>query len=77
MQTVQVAFRLGMCVVRMRDLIEAPETDLPREWSIMFSEIEPKVAEIAIRDFCEANVSDPLLKQRACLQSDFLYWHTV
>jgi hypothetical protein len=76
-QTVQVAFRLGMCVVRMRDLIEAPETDLSREWSIMFLDIEPKVAEIAIRDFCKANVSDPLLKQCACLQSESVYWHSV
>ena len=26
-QTVQVAFRLGMCVVRMRDRIEAPSSE--------------------------------------------------
>lgn len=64
-QTVQVAFRLGMCVVRMRDRIEPPSSDLPREWSIMFSDMEPKVAEAAIRDYCNANVSGLFLVQRA------------
>lgn len=61
-QTVQVAFRLGMCVVRMRDRIEAPSTDFTREWSIMLSDMAPKLAETAISDFCKANVSGPFLE---------------
>jgi hypothetical protein len=59
-QTVQVAFRLGMCVVRMRDRIETPSKDLPCEWSAVFSDVEPKVATLAINDFCQANVSGPI-----------------
>ena len=73
-QTVQVAFRLGMCVVRMRDRIEAPSTELTREWSIMLSDMAPKLAETAINDFCKAIVSGSFLehyivsKNPACFQ---------
>lgn len=56
-QTVQVAFRLGLCVVRMRDRMEMLSEDLPREWSVVFSDLEPKLATVAVNDFCQENVS--------------------
>jgi hypothetical protein len=51
-----------MCVVRMRDRIEAPSTDSTPEWSIMLSDMAPKLAETAISDFCKANVSRTFLE---------------
>jgi noranthrone synthase len=57
-QTVQVAFRLGLCAADVRDRIEAPSMDIPREWSMVVSGLEPKEAAVAVKNFCEANVSD-------------------
>lgn len=68
-QTVQVAFRLGLCVVDVRDRIEAPSESIPHEWSIVFPGLEPKLAVLAIEDFCKANVGDHLQKSdfHSCL----------
>ncbi|KAI9878041.1 MAG: hypothetical protein M1830_002092 [Pleopsidium flavum] len=55
-QTVQVAFRLGLCVVDVRDRIEAPSKDFPREWSMFVPGLEPKAAAVVIKEFCQVNV---------------------
>ncbi|KAL9609770.1 MAG: hypothetical protein Q9167_005482 [Letrouitia subvulpina] len=55
-ETVQVAFRLGLCVVDVRDRIEAPSKDVPQEWSIVVPGLEPQVATLTIDEFCQAKV---------------------
>ncbi|KAJ9640320.1 hypothetical protein H2199_005859 [Coniosporium tulheliwenetii] len=55
-QTVLVAFRLGLCVVDMRDRIEAPSKNTSQEWSVVIFDLEPKAATNAISEFCQTNV---------------------
>lgn len=55
-QTVQVAFRLGLCVVDVRDRIEQPTEDIPQSWSLVFSGLEPSKATSLIQEFCEETV---------------------
>ncbi|KAK4995687.1 hypothetical protein LTR66_004548 [Elasticomyces elasticus] len=55
-RTVLMAFRLGLCVVDMRNRMEPPSRDISQEWSIVVSDLEPKAASNAIDEFCQAEI---------------------
>jgi len=55
-QTVQVAFRLGLCVVDVRDRIEGPTSEIAQSWSTVFSGLATAEATSLIKDFCESKV---------------------
>ena len=55
-QTVLVAFRLGLCVVDVRDRLEQPSPGEPQSWSIVFPGLEPDRATTLLDAFCKAKV---------------------
>ena len=69
-QTVQVAFRLGLCVVGMRDRIESLSDNLLQEWSVVFSDLEPNAARNLIDEFCQANVRRVVYRNVESLLTD-------
>lgn len=54
-QTVHVAFRLGLCVVDMRDRIEPRHGDPPKPWSAVFPGLNPTQAQEKLDEFCTEN----------------------
>ncbi|KAI9744716.1 MAG: hypothetical protein M1818_001641 [Claussenomyces sp. TS43310] len=54
-QTVQIAFRLGLCVVDVRDRIEIPSAEVSQEWSMVVPGLDPKTAAEAIGEFCQTH----------------------
>ena len=55
-QTVVLALRLGMCVYKVHELVEANDSSSP-SWSVLVSGIREQEAEKLIQVFGEANVS--------------------
>ncbi|KAJ4320237.1 hypothetical protein N0V94_003501 [Neodidymelliopsis sp. IMI 364377] len=51
--SVQVAMRLGLCLVETRDRIELPQPDASQEWSVAFYGLEEDGAVNAINEFFE------------------------
>lgn len=58
-QTVLIAFRLGLCALDMRDRLEMWTKDRGQPWSVVISDLEPQSAVAAIKEFCKANVRSP------------------
>lgn len=58
-QTVLIAFRLGLCALDMRDRLEMWTKDRGQPWSVVISDLEPQSAVAVIKEFCEANVRSP------------------
>lgn len=54
--TVQVALRLGLLAVDMRDRIEIPEDGKNKEWSVVFFGLEEDVATAALERFSKKKV---------------------
>lgn len=59
-QTVLIAFRLGLCALDMRDRLELSVEDRSRPWSVVILGLETQSAVTAIKDFCKANVGSPV-----------------
>lgn len=55
-ETVVLALRLGMCVFRVRELVEANGSSSP-SWSVLVSGIREKEAQQMIEEFGQVNVS--------------------
>ena len=55
--TVQIAFRLGLRAVELRDRIQIPEQGLRREWSAVFFGLEEAVAVAALAEFSNSKVN--------------------
>lgn len=55
-QTVVLALRLGTCVVKVRELVQASKSSSP-SWSVLVSGIREEEAQQKIMDFAEVNVS--------------------
>lgn len=55
-ETVVLALRLGMCVFRVRELVEANGSSSP-SWSVLVSGIREKDAQQMIEEFGQVNVS--------------------
>ena len=55
-ETVVLALRLGMCVFRVRELVEANGSSSP-SWSVLVSGIREKEAQQMIEEFGQLNVS--------------------
>ncbi|XPT03478.1 Noranthrone synthase [Ascochyta lentis] len=51
--SVQVAMRLGLCLIETRDRIELPERGTSQEWSVAFYGLDENAAVNAINDFFE------------------------
>ena len=58
-QTVLIAFRLGLCALAMRDRLETSAEDRSQPWSVVVGDIDTQAAVAAIKEFCEANVRAP------------------
>lgn len=56
LETVVLALRLGMCVFRVRELVEANGSSSP-SWSVLVSGIREKEAQQMIEEFGQLNVS--------------------
>jgi hypothetical protein len=54
--TVQIALRLGLLAVDMRDLIEPAENGKAQEWSALFFDIDEDVAASALSNFSKTKV---------------------
>lgn len=55
-QTVMVAFRLGLCALDMRDRLETSAEDRSQPWSMVVADIDTQAAVVAIKEFCDSNV---------------------
>lgn len=55
-QTVLIAFRLGLCALDMRDRLETSAEDRGQPWSVVVGDIDPQAAAAAIKEFCQTNV---------------------
>jgi noranthrone synthase len=58
-QTVLIAFRLGLCALDMRDRLEMSAEDRGQPWSVVIADLDTQSAITAISDFCKANVGFP------------------
>lgn len=58
-QIVVLALRLGICVVKVRELVEASGSPSP-SWSVLVSGIREQEAQQIIQGFAQANVSEAL-----------------
>lgn len=67
-QTVVVALRLGLCVRKVRELVDSTETS-SQSWSVLVSGLQEKDALEKIREFSESSVSSLMLNfVRFCLK---------
>jgi noranthrone synthase len=55
---VQVAMRLGLCLVETRDRIELPQPNSSQEWSVAFHGLDEDVAVDAVNEFFEQQVDN-------------------
>lgn len=58
-QTVLIAFRLGLCALDMRDRLETSAEDRSQPWSVVVADIDTQTAVATIKEFCDANVRSP------------------
>ncbi|KAL4751925.1 hypothetical protein BDW72DRAFT_192435 [Aspergillus terricola var. indicus] len=67
--TVQVALRLGLLAIDVRDRIEPPEADGVQQWSTLFFGLDEKVAVAGLNDFISTkrvpNLSRPFVSAHA------------
>lgn len=63
-QTVLIAFRLGLCALDMRDRLETSSEDRSQPWSVVVADIDTQTAVGVIKEFCEANVGYSFMEKR-------------
>jgi len=55
-QTVLIAFRLGLKAQDMRDRLELSSEDRSQPWSVVIADLEPQQATKILDEYCKSNV---------------------
>lgn len=64
MHSVQVAMRMGLCLIETRDRIELPELGSNQEWSVVVYGLDEDTAISIIKTYPETTVSRLLTMQQ-------------
>lgn len=59
--TVLVAFRTGLCVSEVRDMVEAQEEGLPAPWSVLIPGLDRTAADSILKSYTQDKVRITLL----------------
>lgn len=60
-QTVSVAFRLGLTAQKLCDHLEVSSEDKSRSWSVVIGDLDSETALTIFDDFCKSNVGQQVL----------------